>query len=523
MIARGVDLLAVGCDALEYADEPALFDLLSYADPDIVYVLREGADVRVASRIRRAFDGPVIAPGGPATCRTETVAGITVVFADSTDRLENRASADVPPDADYVVCDDLAPTTDRVALEASLEGLERIGEYQRESAAETVFCTGSFPAGYDYVWHRELEEGPVRLPVRGLGPIRRSGGAELARLRLGADGSVSVSSVPADRFGLGALSGVGPTTAERLRKRGYDSRRAVADASVADLRSIRGIGESTAVEMQRSARAMAESRVIRRTADPVAPVGNDPLFVDIETDGLHPTVIPLIGVFDPDSGEYVDFVDSDPSRTDPGTATRAFIDWLAATHDDPTLAAWNGYGFDFPHIERFVARYAPEYREYWTEHVSTVDPYDWAVRCDNAVLPGRTNRLEDVAAALGCERAADAEAIDGRTFAKQVRRLIEAPDSEDPTSSVGEPSPTADERCRPMDDTQLESEPRIDWERVRRYCEADVRELAAVYDALVSADPANESVAMRSPGERGGTTDDRTDSTTQTGLADFDS
>ncbi len=116
------------------------------------------ADVRVASRIRRAFDGPVIAPGGSATCRTETVAGNSVVFADSIELLENRASADVPPDADYVVCEDLAPTTDRVALEVELEGLRTIADYQRESATETVFCTGSFPASYDHVWGRELEE-----------------------------------------------------------------------------------------------------------------------------------------------------------------------------------------------------------------------------------------------------------------------------------------------------------------------------------------------------------------------------
>ncbi len=216
-------------------------------------------------------------------------------------------------------------------------------------------------------------------------------------------------------------------------------------------------------------------------------------------------------------------MDSDPSRTDPGTATRAFVDWLAATYDEPVLAAWNGYEFDFLHLERFVARYAPEYREYWTEHVSTVDPYDWAIRRDNAVLPGRTNRLEDVARALGCERAADAEAVDGRTFATRVRRLLEAPDADDPCRSAGKSNRSADEPSRCADETRLECEPRIDWERARRYCEADVRELAAVYDALAEADPPADSDSRSAAGGAGESEDERTDATTQTGLTDFDS
>jgi len=42
------------------------------------------------------------------------------------------------------------------------------------------------------------------------------------------------------------------------------------------------------------------------------------------------------------------------------------------------------------------------------------DLFDWAVRKDNAILPGRTNRVEDVAEALGHGRNSAAAAVDGK-------------------------------------------------------------------------------------------------------------
>ncbi|OAQ54600.1 DNA-binding protein [Natrinema mahii] len=476
----GADLLALRCDAVADLDEAAVRDALEYFGPDLVYVVRESSDVRVVSRVRRAADSPVVAAAGPAEIRTETVAGISFCFAGSTSLL-----ADAPA-ADYLVCDDLEPTTDAVALEATLAGREAAARYRSRSSREPTFLTGALPASYDHVWEGAVDGESVRLPVRGLAPLERSGAAELACLTCGRAGSVAVSSVPADRFGLGALSGVGPTTARRLRKNGYETRAAVADAAATALSSIDGLGPSTAREIVHSARALADGRVVRTTADPLPPAGDaTPLFVDIETDGLQPTTIPLIGVYDPASDDYVDFVDTAPSREDPGRATREFVSWLAAEYDAPSLVAWNGHGFDYDHLERFIARYTPEYRAYWHDHVATYDPYDWAVRRGNAVLPGRTNRLEDVAAALGRDREGAAATLDGKTFAERLRRLLEgSSESEAPT---------------------------IDWTAARRYCEADVRELAAVYEAIAVADPKPTDPAGARPANE----------PTQTGLTDF--
>ncbi|WP_254765069.1 ribonuclease H-like domain-containing protein [Natrinema marinum] len=494
---EGTDLLALRCDAVADLTSAALADLLEYVDPDLLYVVREDTDVRVASRLRRAFDGPVVAAAGPADVRRETVAGVSFAFASSVSLLDpNEVDGPERSDADFVVCDDIAPTTDPVALEATLAGRDALARYRSRASESTTFLTGALEASYDHVWTATVDGETVRLPVRGVAPLRRSGAAELACLTCDRNGAAAVSSVPADRFGLRALAGVGPTTAERLRANGYDTRAAVADATETELRSIEGIGDATAREVVTSARALAESRVVRRSDEPVPPVaeGATPLFVDIETDGLQPTIIWLIGVYDPERDAYVDFADTDPGRDDPGAATREFVSWLAAEYDSPSLVAWNGHAFDYEHLERFITRYAPEYRDYWSENVYRYDLYDWAVRRNNAVLPGRTNRLEDVAAALGCERSGPAAALDGKTVAERVRRLLEASsDDADGTDADGEPA----------------SAPTIDWTAARRYCEADVRELAAVADAIAAAEPATD-------GDRA--TDGET---TQTGLADF--
>jgi uncharacterized protein YprB with RNaseH-like and TPR domain len=490
----GAELLALRCDAVSDLDATALRDVLEYFDPDLVYVVRESSDVRVVSRLRRAFDGPVVAASGPADVRTETVAGVSFVFSNSAALLDD-ASADAST-ADFVVCDDIEPTTDTVALEATLAGREPLAEFAARASGSPTVLTGSLEASYDHVWDVAVDDQPVGLPVRGVAPLRRSGAAELACLTCDRGGSVAVSSVPADRFGLRALAGVGPTTAARLRENGYETRGAVAEAAEADLRSLSGIGTATARDLVQSARALADSQVIRRTGEAVPPAAGSatPLFVDIETDGLQPTIIWLIGVYDPGHDEYVDFVDTDPSRDEPGAATREFVSWLAAEYDSPSLVAWNGHGFDYEHLERFVASHVPEYHDFWRDHVSTYDPYDWAVRRDNAVLPGRTNRLEDVAEALGCDRTGATAALDGKTLAERVRRLLEGSRSR-----------------RSETDSDSDAGSEIDWDTARRYCEADVRELAAVYDAIRAAPP-----------ERVETTAETGDgSTTQTGLADF--
>ncbi|WP_248905547.1 ribonuclease H-like domain-containing protein [Halocatena marina] len=480
---HGVSLLALRCDALAALTSDAIVDMVSYFDPDLVYIIREKMDMRVVSQLQRDCNQPIF-HAQDGTIRTETVGGVSFIFTTSVDRLGEARAPDeaIPETADVVVCDELQMVPDDVNMDAGLDGIDHIARYQARTDGTTTFLTGALEASYDYVWRANSNRTVVRLPVRGLAPLRRSGAPELACLTCDTDGRVAVTSAPTNTFGLQALTNVGTTTAQRLKENGYTTRSDVASTTRQELRVIHGIGNSTAKTIQQSAQALVEKSVLRQTDATVPAADYSPLFVDIETDGLTPTIIWLIGVYDPAREEYIDFVDTDPSLDDLGKATRAFIRWLAAEYDRPSLVAWNGHAFDFKHLTTFISRHAPAYADYWNESVFEYDLYDWAVRKGNAILPGRTNRIEDVAAALDCNRDVSVEVIDGKTLARTIQRMLQSP-------------------------TQTDT---IDWNVARAYCEADVRELAAVYNAIANATPGRKRADAPTD-----------DTTTQTGLLDF--
>lgn len=130
----------------------------------------------------------------------------------------------------------------------------------------------------------------------------------------------------------------------------------------------------------------------------------------------------------------------------------------------------------------FLQRYLPEYVDAW-EDCWKYDLYKWTIRDGNALLPGRTNRLGDVARGLGYE-AADT-GLTGAQTATAYQQYMQAP-----TDPAREP----------------------DWERHRQYCEDDCRALWHVYQAILSA-PRRDVT----DGGTGGTTGQ------QAGLTDFQS
>jgi len=251
----------------------------------------------------------------------------------------------------------------------------------------------------------------------------------------------------ADRLGLRALDAVGETRARRLRRAGITDRDQLADAELTDLATVEGIGRATAERIQASARALARDEVVRES-DATLPDG-DPVFIDIETDGLNPTITWLIGVLD--GGRYMPFIQRDPAE--PGRAIEDFMAWYTANASRRPLVAYRGWGFDFEVLHEHILEYCPHYAEQW-ERTYRFDPYHWAVEQGNAILPGRTNKLEAVARALGYERAE--ATLTGAAVARTYRRW--------------------------MTDRSPATEP--EWERFKRYCEDDVRALAAVYEAL---------------------------------------
>lgn len=369
---------------------------------------------------------------------------------------------------DLVVTDALALAVDTTALSTTIEGREalEVGPATAETAqtAPIVISTG-LPAGY----RNQL----AGLSVVGIGETDDPESRALQVIEIRGNRMTRTSLDPA-RLGLRALREVGETRAETLRRAGFKSRQAVANASLAALADLDGLGPSVAETIHASATAVAEGQVVRQTRAAVP--GADPLFVDIETDGLHPTVTWLVGVLDggPTDGTYRSFIARDPE--DPGAAIGAFLEWYATEAAGRTLVAYNGRSFDFPVLQDHVAAYRPAAVDILAS-ADRFDPYAWAIQDGHAVLPGRTNQLEDVAAGLGFEPAESG--ITGAAVARAYRRWLQSP--------------------------VPENEP--DWDRLDSYCEDDVRALARVIEALELDDEAVEGSAVR---EDVGTTTDRT-------------
>ncbi|MDZ7745880.1 MAG: ribonuclease H-like domain-containing protein [Halobacteriales archaeon] len=206
------------------------------------------------------------------------------------------------------------------------------------------------------------------------------------------------------------------------------------------------------------------------------------MFIDIETDGLSPQMIWLIGVYDSRNDQYMSFLATDPD--DRGEAVSAFAMWFAANAAGRPIVAYHGEGFDFPHLHDHINRYAPEHSAAW-RGAWTFDPYWWAVKQNNAILPGPTNKLKDVAEALGWET--DDTGLSGAVVGQRFQRYME----------------------NPCDATELE------WERHETYCEDDVRSLAYVFDKLREADP------IEGVGTTGGPKDSQEPTTAQGTFGDF--
>jgi uncharacterized protein YprB with RNaseH-like and TPR domain len=132
------------------------------------------------------------------------------------------------------------------------------------------------------------------------------------------------------------------------------------------------------------------------------------------------------------------------------------MSWFTANASHRPIVAYNGYDFDFPVLEEHIQEYCPQYLDDWQD-AWTFDPYYWAVSQGNAILPGRTNKLDDVAAGLGWDGFETG--LSGGTVARLFQAYMAAPSPE----------------------TEL------DWDRHTRYCEDDVRSLAHVFDAISEA------------------------------------
>jgi len=509
-------LAVVDSDALSALSAEQLQDALDAADPHAIVATAPPARVRLRSTLSD-LDRPILTPGaGTDTDRPQrhVFGDVEVVLAPSLSALSalgDMADGDLDPATETYVLSDLLdlsvrPTelrTVRQGLSAYRDALATDDAPRDHSlrGSHTHLSTG-LPAGYHGDWDG--------LTVRGTAPGQidgaSAGGATdgesaVASLALGPDGTVATTQYRRDSLGLRAIDGIGEQRARTLRDVGYATRDDLANAPIATIADLDGIARSTAPRLVERARAFDAGTVRRRTDESLP--RPEPIFVDIETDGLSPSIVWLIGVLDREAspGErYRSFLVREPNE--PGAALAAFCTWLESAAADRPIVAYNGDSFDVPVLTEQIERHCPEHGEFWAAR-RTFDPYTWAVREGNAVLPGRTNGLETVASALGFTGAdaasagadigddsaasVDATPLDGAEVARIYREWM------------ADPIP--------------ENEP--DWQTLEAYCEADVRALAFVYDAIDAAD----RTAGASPAERAGS--ESASETTQGRLGDF--
>ncbi|WP_338739576.1 ribonuclease H-like domain-containing protein [Haloplanus salilacus] len=461
-----LDLLVYSASALARLTHEQFTDSVRFVDPDLIVA----TEPQHEHRLRRIAptDCPIATVGGYTTDRvqTQTNGSVGVVVIDDIDGLsslpESLRDGSLTDGGElYLLSDLLTIEIDLTHLETRLEGREAyIDALQPASlgGSYTHLTTNANPS-YRSEWGDLLVHGVMP----GANVRQGQQGDAMAHLKLHADGVVSTRTFAPDAFGIRALPQVGRSRAETLREAGYDSRTDVASADITELQELPGFGRSTAKRVVDGATATVEGEV-RRFSDDGFPHA-DPVFVDIETDGLSPTVVWMIGVLDRAGSEsYLSFVARDPDT--PGEAVTGFMSWLTENVTNRPIVAYNGYGFDFPVLEEHIERHCPQYLDAWRE-LWLFDPYRWATDEGNAVLPGRTNKLEDVASTLGWD--SDETGLSGASVARLFQRW----------------------QSNPCDATEL------DWNRHRRYCEDDVRALAHVFDAIADASRTDTGVDTR--------------------------
>jgi hypothetical protein len=478
----------------------AVADACDYFDPDGVWVLATERAPRAHATVRSATGGaeavpvvhtPLARDDAPRHDRLGSAdGGVDVVSVrDPSALLEvgrqlRDGVIDAAPETTTFVACPVAVEVDATQLSATLPVAADLAALVATAPGNVVVLSDLLPADYDHEWTLDAPDGadetdgPLTVRLHGLGAAEGYGSRDVACLTLSPSGAVGTERVGADRFGLRALEGVGPRTADRLREAGVRSREDVRRTPLRQLTDVRGVGRETAARARRHAEVLASGDPLRlsTSALPGEPAARPPLCLDIETDGLSPTVIWQVGVYDPSADEHHAFTErEDPD--DPGRVVERFVTWLLADHPERDLLTWNGNRFDYRHLTSFVERYCPEYAAAWDGYWKH-DLYDWAVRQDNALLPGRTNKLDHVARKLGYTGADTG--LDGAATAAAYGRFMR----------TGEP---------------------LDWARHEAYCEDDCRALWHVYEALKAADR-RDSVAGAA---------ERTTESEQTGLGDF--
>lgn len=452
---KNVTIVGGNPNLFRQCSENALTHLVTEFDPDAYFLTGTTEPYTGATQIKYELptNSPVLYPGNAQYGKQEllSVNNIDIVICTEFDdlydiqRFENNGQIDTSTET-IILSNLLSLDVQMSNLQTQMVGLHRYKQSLQPDQLQGSYThvSGSIKAGYCREWDN------LTIYGAGIGNGQDgSRGNQFISITISPEGYINNTLIDSHKLGLQAIETVGPKTAGRLKEHGFDSQEKVAIADLQEITGIKGIADTKAQTIKKSAKALTENKVIHTSTNTVP--GDDPLFIDIETDGLNPTRVWLIGVKNGIDGNHMSFIETKISEN--GEAVTAFMMWLQANASEKTLIAWNGWNFDFPVIREHIQEHCPQYLSLW-QKTSKRDPLRWARDLDNAILPGRTNKLEDVANALGWE--GHQTSLSGAEVARRMRNWLE----------------------NPCEQTEL------DWELHKQYCKDDVDALAHIYKEM---------------------------------------
>ena len=473
-------ILALSGAAVSSSHRDTITAMVDSLDPDVLVATEPQASI-VGPALNREFDfdmlevGTGMRPDVAVTDEDRCVVIALPMGEESLDpeRIASRVGissvgedlADVATTSQICLIDQsVSLSVDPYARSATLEGLRTYRGRVPDNwwTARTVHLSTALRAGFTTT-RSHGDDGDSQFVGVGtsnadLGVGTTADTTQATLVALCSNGAVDVSEIDPQKFGLRGVPEIGPTRFETLREAGITTVDGLADTPLRQLTELSGLGRTSASTIQTAAEAQS-TNTVRPTGDDSLP-NQEPVFIDIETDGLNPSAAWLIGVLDggPEDGHYMSFREQ---AVGDGSHLKAFMTWLTGAAARRPVVAWNGFRFDFPVITEQLQQHHPDLVEAWTDRYQ-FDALWWATKKNggNAALPGRTNKLEHVADALGWGPSTNG--IDGATVAKLYTAYRSQVAGETDAGSVAEP----------------------DWDRLERYCEDDVRALATIYEHL---------------------------------------
>ena len=494
-------LVSLSGQAVNQAHIETITAMIESTTPDVVVasdpqaeIVRPSLDRQIGIEILEPGSGmrPDVVTVGAGECDVIALSmGAEPLAANQIARHQDRSTTgDDTPSHRCVITQSVSLSVDPYQRSATLNGVDSYRDRIPDQwwSEQTLHLSTALRAGFSTVYRSSTGAATRFVGIGtsaadlGVGTTTQTIPATL--IECYSNGAVDVSDIDPQSFGLRGVHGIGANRIETLRDAGVTAIEDLVSIPLRTLAELPGMGRRSAENIQTAAETRVTTTVIP-TGDDSLP-NQEPVFIDIETDGLNPSTAWLIGVLDggPAEGDYMSFREQ---AVDDGAHLKAFMTWLTGAAAGRPIVAWNGYDFDFPVITEQLRDHHPDLVDTWTDRYH-FDAYYWATikNGGNVALPGRTNKLEAVAEALGWEPTTDG--IDGATVAEIYTAYRRQVTSETDSDGAIEPN----------------------WERLEQYCEDDVRALATIYEAL-------ETAARREPATRTPTGEN----SSQGSLADF--